>query len=251
MLKPDSSAIGLIDETPDPARYGDGGDMSPVARNERFEVQGIMRKWMPEGVRVLDVGCGSGTITLKANMGKSNTVLCVEPDEDRAAISAARGLDVICGLVDEELLRERGPFDVIIFSDVLEHLAAPADMLRLAAGALAPGGFIMASVPNVAHWTVRLKLLIGRFDYKPAGIMDATHLRWFTRKTFRKLFESQGFRVLAFEPAPTAWVGTYEKLPFGLIPWRARDRIVTWLSHVFPALFGAQHVIKAEVAQHT
>jgi SAM-dependent methyltransferase len=205
-----------------------------------------MRAWMPEHSRVLDIGCGSGTVTLEANRDKSNAVLCIEPDHARAAISASRGLEVICALADEELLRERGPFDVIVFSDVLEHLSAPADLIEMAATALAPGGFIMASVPNVAHWTVRLKLLFGRFDYTSSGIMDATHLRWFTRKTITSLFESQGLRVTALAPTAGAWMGTYEKFPFGMLPWRMRDTLVTSLARGLPTLFGCQYVIKAE-----
>jgi 2-polyprenyl-3-methyl-5-hydroxy-6-metoxy-1,4-benzoquinol methylase len=244
-LSPDASARGLLDTAPDAGRYGGYMDEAPPA-SERFEVSGIMRRWMPTNVRVLDIGCGSGTITLETNRDKNNSVLCVEPDPVRAEISASRGLEVICGLADQQLLRERGPFDVIVFSDVLEHLAAPADMIELAASGLAPGGFIMASVPNVAHWTVRLKLLIGRFDYASSGIMDATHLRWFTEKTVRALFASQGFDVLSISASAGTWMGTYKRFPFNLLPERMRDSLVVWLTRVAPNLFGCQHVIKAE-----
>jgi methionine biosynthesis protein MetW len=243
LRSPDASSRGLLKVAPDPARYG--GQKVEDQPTDRFEVPGIMHRWMPERVRVLDIGCGTGAITIQSNFEKSNQVLCVEPDADRAAIAASRGLNVVQGLADEELLQERGPFDVIVFSDVLEHLVAPADLLDLASTALAPGGIILASVPNVAHWTVRAKLLFGRFDYDSVGIMDATHLRWFTRRSIRSLFEEQGYTVSSIVPTSGAWMGVYQKFPFRLIPARVRPRLVASLANAFPTIFGCQYVIRA------
>src|SRR5262245_42234591 len=82
--------------------------------------------------------------------------------------------------VSEEFLREHGRFDTIVLADVIEHLPDPAEMVSLLKQGLVPDGSIVASVPNVAHWFVRIDLLRGSFNYQEMGIMDATHLRWFT-----------------------------------------------------------------------
>ena len=186
--RPDASGAGLVDGPLNPLRY-DGHSDDPN------EVAGIFRALMPENARVLDVGCGTGSVTVIANRDKGNTVLAIEPDADRSAVATARGIDVFCGVLDHEFMSTRGPFDIIMFADVLEHLPSPDDMLKLAMSGLKPGGIILASVPNVAHWSLRLELLFGRFDYTETGLCDATHLRWFTQRTIRNLFTNHGLEI--------------------------------------------------------
>jgi SAM-dependent methyltransferase len=96
------------------------------------------------------------------------------------------------------------PFEAIIYGDVLEHLSDPTAVLRALDQFLAPGGAVIVSVPNVAHLWVRLSLLVGRFDYADRGILDRTHLRFFTRRTLLELLRSAGLRVdeLAVTPVP-------------------------------------------------
>jgi methionine biosynthesis protein MetW len=241
---PDLNAIGLGPQVGG-LRYDWNATFGP---QDEGEVPAIIRDWVLEGARVLDVGCATGSHTLKFTHGKMCQVLGVEPDAARAAVARSRGLDVVTGVLDEELLKARGPFDLIIFGDVLEHVPAPALLLNLAKAGLAPGGIIAASVPNVAHWTVRLLLLFGRFDYKPSGIMDATHLRWFTHKSFRGLFEHSGMKVLEIAPAAGAWMGVYDLRPFRFIPMVLRAKMVRWLAHSWPRLFGCQIVVRATVA---
>jgi methionine biosynthesis protein MetW len=241
---PDLNAIGLGPQA-DGLRYDWNATFGP---QDVGEVAAIIRDWVPEGARVLDVGCATGSHTLKFTHGKKCQVLGIEPDAARAAVARSRGLDVVTGVLDEELLRTRGPFDLIIFGDVLEHVPGPASLLNLAKAGLAPGGIIAASVPNVAHWTVRVLLLFGRFDYKPSGIMDATHLRWFTQKSFRSLFEHAGMKVLEMSPAAGTWMGVYELPPFRFVPKGLRDKMVRWLARGWPRLFGCQMVVRATVA---
>ena len=80
----------------------------------------------------------------------------------------------------------RQQFDVILFSDMLEHLADPLDVLMRHYQLLAPGGQMLISLPNVAIWNVRLALLLGRFEYGDTGTLDRTHMRFFTRRSFRR-----------------------------------------------------------------
>ncbi len=93
-------------------------------------------------------------------------------------------------------------FDLILFADVLEHVADPLAVLRRLLGYLTDDGHVLVSLPNVAAWTVRLGLLAGRFDYRPSGILDDTHLRFFTRDSARRLLEDAGLDVLRVEQNP-------------------------------------------------
>ncbi len=238
LRSPDEHGLGLSDAPLGALRY-DSHSSDP------WETPGLLRKRMPRGVRVLDIGCGTGSITLQVNKGLGNNILGVEPDQDRARLARERGIEVISGYADSDFFASHGLFDVIVFSDVLEHLASPSDMIMMASEALAPGGKILASIPNVAHWSVRLRLLIGRFDYTDIGIMDATHLRWFTARTACQLFEKCGFRITSLQWSAGAWMREYRKFPFGFIPPVLREAAIHGLTRFFPRLFGCQHIIEA------
>ena len=244
-VDPDSHGAGLIAPhlsaaNLDPLRY-DGQSDHPA------EVAGMIHALMPAGVRVLDVGCGTGSVTLIANRGRGNTVVAIEPDPDRARTAKARGIDVHNGVLDDAWLQGRERFDVVMSSDVLEHLAAPAELLRRFVAAARPGGLVILSVPNVAHWTVRWNLLWGRFDYEPVGIMDATHLRWFTESSLRALVESVGLEIVAMRQTAGSDIPPYGRGLWGRIDGRIRVPVVRRLARLLPRLFGVQHVVKARV----
>lgn len=239
---PDHFAAGLLPEAVDSMRYDSGASDDP------YEVPGLFKALMPQQVRVLDIGCGTGGITMVVNAGKRNTVIAIEPDEDRANLARSRGLDVHQRFFDEAFIEEQAPFDVVMLSDVLEHLADPTAMLKLVARALKPGGLMLLSVPNVAHWTVRASLLIGRFEYKSAGIMDATHLRWFTTKSLCRLIEAAGFEVRSVGHSAGAWMGEYRKGPLRFVPQRLMCAIVRRGVSILPNLIGCQHVVSARLA---
>ena len=137
-------------------------------------------------------------------------------------------------------------FDVVVFADVLEHLVDPAAALELARSLLAPGGCVVASVPNVAHWSVRLDLLRGRFDYRELGIMDATHLRWFTAENLKRVFRSAGLEVEQYAGSAGLWMSDYEnRRPFKWLGAARREQLVLAGLRRWPGLFACQHVVKA------
>lgn len=160
---------------------------------------------VPLGARhVLEVGCGEGNFgrAYRARNPGARYVgveLCAE-----AARQAAAHLDhVLLDDIEEPGALGRldaqctgGPFDVLVLGDVLEHLRDPARVLAELRGRVAPGGACVACVPNVAHWSVVQQQLRGRWDYTDAGLLDRTHLRFFTLDTLVALFQQAGWTVL-------------------------------------------------------
>ena len=90
-------------------------------------------------------------------------------------------------------------FDVVLAADVLEHLINPGTLMGQVRDVLSPDGTALFCVPNIAHWYPRLRSTLGMFDYDQRGILDSTHLRFFTRRSIRKLVERQGFTVRRIE----------------------------------------------------
>jgi hypothetical protein len=134
----------------------------------------------------------------------------------------------------------------VVLADVLEHLPDPAALLRDLKNALTDEGLLIASVPNVAHWSVRRNLAFGRFDYEPSGIMDATHLRWFTRSTLTHLVESCGFDVVRIQPTMGAELPIYwAERPWRWLSLHRRRQLLTAALKFSDRLFACQHVVIA------
>jgi len=143
----------------------------------------------PAAQRVLDVGCGTGRLGEALKKRANREVVGIELNEEAARAAGAVLDRVICApvesVVDEEL---DPPYDCIIFGDILEHLVAPWAILRRFTDFLSPQGRIVASVPNVAHWSVITGLIRGRREYQERGLLDRAHLRFFTRRSLVDLF---------------------------------------------------------------
>jgi len=156
-----------------------------------------------QGRRALDVGAADGFLAeLLSRQGWQVTAL--ERDPAQAAKARGRCHEVIVADLDQAAPKLSGTFDAIVYGDVLEHLTDPLPVLVALNRLLAPAGRVMVSVPNVAHLWVRLQLLLGRWDYADRGILDRTHLRFFTRRTFVRFLEDAGLSVteLASTPVP-------------------------------------------------
>jgi 2-polyprenyl-3-methyl-5-hydroxy-6-metoxy-1,4-benzoquinol methylase len=156
------------------------------------------------GHSVLDLGCSSGALA-EALTRAGNRVTGV--DNDAAAIEVAAGRAeraLVHDLTDGGGLAAKlgARFDRVVLADVLEHLPDPPRLLDALHALLAPGGRIVVSLPNVAAWTVRLSLLFGRFEYAESGIMDRTHLRWFTNASAKRMLGATGFEVVRRDLTP-------------------------------------------------
>ena len=238
---PDQAAAGLVQGPLDPLRYG-GQVFDPD------EVSGIATRMIPNGARVLEVGCGTGSLSkIVADICHAE-VVGVEPDSSRAERARAHGLQVFTSYLTADLVHEMGSFDVVLLADVLEHSPAPQSMLVLSRQALKPRGAVVVSVPNVAHWSVRANLLRGKFKYESHGIMDATHLRWFTAESIKCLLASSGFKVTEYRATVCAdLIDNAGRRPLSWLSAGSRARFLRLASRRWPTLFGAQHVLKAEM----
>jgi 2-polyprenyl-3-methyl-5-hydroxy-6-metoxy-1,4-benzoquinol methylase len=152
---------------------------------------------LPAGSRVLEIGCGEGQLgsRLRARGLEVHGVEVVPS----AAAAAARVLDrAICADVERTVLDyPPAHFRLLLCGDVLEHLVDPWGVLARLQRLCAPGAVLVCSVPNAQYFPVSLGLLRGRFDYRDSGVLDRTHLRFFTRRSARALVERAGFAVEA------------------------------------------------------
>jgi SAM-dependent methyltransferase len=167
---------------------------------------GLSRKEMlpfiPKGATtILDVGCSRGLFgALLRQADPSRKLVGIEPELGPAEEASAHYDEVICGLFPDDLPSGR-LFDCIVFNDVIEHTVDPWRMLRRTAAYLAPDGCLVASIPNIRYYiVVRDLLLRGRFEYADWGILDRTHLRFFTRSSIGQLFPDCGYTIDQLTP---------------------------------------------------
>lgn len=161
---------------------------------------GLLRLWGDRtNLDVLDVGCGFATTSQHIGR-RGNSVTGIESSAEAVAVARTRVNDVIhadlTNLDDVKSALDGRRFDVIIFADVLEHLPWPIGILRGYLDLLKEGGGVIVSLPNVGLWSVRLSLLLGRFRYEETGVLDRTHLRFFTRRSAREMIEQAGLKIV-------------------------------------------------------
>ncbi len=189
--------------------------------------------------RSLDLGCAGGQLAAQLR-ARGHTVVGVEASPPPGT---ADNLDrLVVADLDQGLpaeAAEEGPFDLVLALDVLEHLRDPARLLRALHDACAPDAMLVSSVPNIGHWYPRLRIGLGRFDYDRRGILDATHLRFFTWRSFAATAARSGWRV--DERRVTG-------LPLEVLGWGAGPigetlrRIDRLGRAVWPSLFAYQYV---------
>lgn len=154
----------------------------------------------------------------------------------------------ICSFDDAPDEALRG-YDAVVLGDVLEHMPAPKITLNKLVGLQAPGSLFIISVPNVANLWVRLHLFMGHFDYAERGILDHTHLRFFTRKTLIDLVNGAGLDITSIQatPIPLELISPFFAVPLGKLLYAA----FVWFTSLLPTLLGYQFIVEAKKHEHT
>lgn len=150
------------------------------------------------GKRVLELGPAAGHVT-RALVGRGCDVTGIEVDAQAAAGLEGVADCIVGDLTDPSVIlkaAEQHGFDVVLAGDVLEHLPDPLPSLRACRRVLAPGGYLVISLPNVGHADIALSLLRGEFPYRDSGLLDRTHLRFFTLQSIMELLEQAGLLAI-------------------------------------------------------
>jgi len=198
------------------------------------------------GNAVLDVGCGKGFLAaeLARNGNRVTGIDTLAPEDVLPSVERYFQADL------EEGIGKTGTFDRVLLLDVVEHLKDPGRLLTDCKNALKSNGLLVVSLPNVANITVRLKLLFGKFDYQERGIMDKTHLRWFTRGTARRLLEDQGYQIVE-----ERMTNMPVDLALGISPTsllaKTIHRVLRVLTVLMPGLMGYQIMLVARAGGST
>jgi len=175
-------------------------ESAPAADYHEFARPEVQAMVSADARVVLDVGCAAGRMAGEIKKTLNAEVWGIEPAAD-AARRAEAVLDHVIAAPAEQAIAQlpEGFFDCIIFADVLEHLPDPEQVLAEIQTRLKPGGELIASIPNVAHWSVVKNLLAGQWEYEDAGILDRTHLKFYTRASIKDLFQQAGFDILEMQ----------------------------------------------------
>lgn len=170
-----------------------------------YSSHSIILSWLGPGRdrRLLDVGTAQGDLTRLLSQ-RGFTVTGIERDAQFADHSRQTCAELLELDLDRAMPEFREPFDVIVYGDVLEHLKDPLRVFTGLNKYLAPEGELVVSVPNIAHIAIRLMFLFGYFEYMDRGILDRTHLRFFTLRSFGRFLDQGGMRVeeLVATPVP-------------------------------------------------
>ncbi len=198
---------------------------------------------LPSSTRVLDVGSGSGAIGQALKEQGLSELYAVEIDAE--AREHVKNIYKKTATDTSEFSGRK--FDLILLLDVLEHMTNPFEYLGTMVSMLSPGGKILISLPNVAHWSVRLLLLFGIFDYHDRGIMDRTHYQFFTRKRVRQMLRGEPHLKncvfdASIEPVEFLLPQAIWDNPF----WRAISMLRLAIARILPGFFAFQHLVLAE-----
>jgi Methyltransferase domain len=150
--------------------------------------------------RVVEVGSSSGALAKQyKRLCPNSRYIGIEIDPHYAALSKRFCDEVLCADIEgieDSTFRSLFPSDCWIFGDSLEHLRDPWALLKRIRPHLGSGSSVVACIPNAQHWSVQARLNCGMLHYEDSGLLDRTHLRWFTRLTIIELFQSAGFRIV-------------------------------------------------------
>ncbi len=201
----------------------------------------LIRRYAPRGGTLLDLGAAGGELGA-AVREQFDTTIGFEYDADRIGQLRGRFDQVV--IADLETVRTLPPgMRAVVLADVIEHLRNSTTLLNMVKRSLNSDGVLFLSVPNIANITVRLGLLFGVFEYRDRGILDFTHLRFFTMRTIKREIEKAGFRIVAIRGSSVPI-----RLIIGWMPdpiLRLGERVLTWITRIWRGLFAYQIILVA------
>jgi len=199
------------------------------------------------GRKLLDIGCSDGALgSVLQTQGWQ--VFGVEPYEEDAENARGKGLTIFEMTMEQALEELEFDFSAVVLADTLEHCVDPWENMANLRRKLAPRTRLAISLPNVAHVYVRAQLLVGTFRYEPRGLLDATHLRFFTNKTAKSMILDAGFQIESSRVTATP----LELLRPSLAATRSGKSVLemNWnMSRLMPGLLGYQRIYSAIVPQ--
>jgi 2-polyprenyl-3-methyl-5-hydroxy-6-metoxy-1,4-benzoquinol methylase len=195
------------------------------------------------GKRLLDVGSAQGVLAQRFTE-RGFEVTCIEGSPELAALGRDKCHEMIVADLDKPLPKLSGQFDVIVYGDILEHLRNPMEVFAGFNRSLRPGGEVIVSVPNVAHLWVRANLLVGRLPYADRGILDRTHLRFFTLRSFKEFIRDAGLAWEEIESTPVPLLLVVPPRYHGA--WlRTLHSVNAAMAKIWKTMFGYQFVAVA------
>ncbi len=207
----------------------------------------VYRLVSPGGDRVLDLGSGPAIVSSYLAKHDGKDVTCIDSSAESLANARDRG---IVRTIEADLNQEAwiedldDDYDVVVLADVLEHLVEPQALVETiaTAGLLAEGGYLVISIPNAGHEAVLAELIKGRFTYQDTGLLDSTHVRFFTLASLRELLERSGFFITQVERTHRTAEQTSLAVHDVTLPDELRDRVL----EASPEAQTYQFIVKAE-----
>lgn len=213
--------------------------------NWPYESHRIVYDLIQPNTSIFDLGCATGYFGKEL---KKKNCVTVGVEQDASAATIAKKYLQNVFILDleqpEKMVFPNNKFDYILMLDVLEHLRNRVDLLSKISRWLKPEGRLIISTPNITHISIRLKLLFGDFSYTEMGILDHTHVHFFTRKTLEEELNKSGWRV-------DQW---FVSSDFGQIPFLGRilRRVPKYFQHLItdlsPSLLGVQWIVICQKA---
>ncbi len=208
-----------------------------VGSSHTWAINNILRE--KKDIAILDVGCAKGIVGKILSENNFPNVDAVEVDEHARKV-AKEFYHFIYPSIDNVDKK----YDLILLLDVLEHIENPKNFLENLLTKLSPSGKLLLSVPNVAFLLTRLQLLFGNFNYTQKGILDRTHLRFFTKKTILNLLQNiPRLRILSTKVSSVPIELFLNKNIANSCSWETISKMILSITNLFPTLLGYQHLI--------
>jgi len=185
--------------------------------------------------KILELGCATGFMSQYFQQQKKCKVFAVDINSQATAFVKKHCKKTITGDLEDKKtwieIKKYKPYDIVFASSIIEHLSQPEFILQMTKQVLKNSGSLIITIPNIAHWRMRWNLLIGNWNYQDYGVLDKTHLRFFTYYTFQHLIKQAGFKIQLIKIDPAGGI-----------------KYFNWIAKYFPNFYAHQILIKAQKA---